>query len=126
MSALALALTANQAQAVPVSPNGSGQVLLFPYYTVQSRQSTLLTLSNSSEHAKIRQVNFRGGYTGRHVLGFDLVPGTRDSWSGTVFSRPDADAAALATSDSSGTLPAFAAGSTGPALQIRSTFAVQG
>lgn len=124
MSALALALTANQAQAVPVSPNGNGQVLLFPYYTVQSRQSTLLTLSNSSEHAKIRQVNFRGGYNGRHVLGFDLVPGTRDSWSGTVFSQPNA--AALTTSDSSGTLPAFAAGSTGPALQIRSTFALQG
>lgn len=124
MSALALTLTANQAQAVPVSPNGNGQVLLFPYYTVQSGQSTLLTLSNSSEHAKIRQVNFRGGYTGRHVLGFDLVLGPRDSWSGTVFSRPDA--AALATSDSSGTLPAFAARSTGPALQIRSTFALQG
>ena len=52
--------------AVEVNPDGIGQVLLYPYYTVRDSSSgnalnTLLTVGNTTDHVKAIRVRFREG-----------------------------------------------------------------
>ena len=47
-----LALAASAQGALYLAPDGEGQVLLYPYYTVNAGQATLLTLANDSDHGK--------------------------------------------------------------------------
>lgn len=119
---LALTAAAPPAQAVYVNPDGIGQVLLFPYYTVQSGQSTLLTLSNGSARGKIVQVNFREGYNGRLALSLDVVLAPKDSWTANVFAPGEDGAAALTTSDTSCTIPALATVGSGTSARLQATF----
>lgn len=51
--------------AVVINPHGLGQVLVYPYYTVNGNNSTLLTLINSSTDTKAVKVRFLEGYNGR-------------------------------------------------------------
>lgn len=119
---LALAAAAPPAQAVYVNPDGIGQVLLFPYYTVQSGQSTLLTLSNGSARGKIVQVNFREGYNGRLALSLDVVLAPKDSWTANVFAPADDGGAAVTTSDTSCTIPALATVGGGASARLQANF----
>ena len=48
----ALALQPGVGEAVNVSPDGQGQVLLFPYYTVRGGYSTLMSVTNTQDFAK--------------------------------------------------------------------------
>jgi hypothetical protein len=94
--------------AVTLSPRGTGQVLIYPYYTVNERQ-TLVSVVNTTEHGKALKVRFREGYNGREVATFNVYLGSYDSWVGAVFdTSPDGTGgAAIATNDNSCTVPAF-------------------
>jgi hypothetical protein len=108
LSLLSLGLVAAFAlpsQAMYLSPQGTGQVLLFPYYTVNSNQSTLLTLVNTTNAAKMLQVKFREGYNSRAVLDFHIFVGPNDSWTATVFALQPGDGASIMTRDESCTAP---------------------
>ncbi|WP_257388762.1 hypothetical protein [Tahibacter caeni] len=96
-------LAATAAPAMYLNPQGSGQVLLFPYYSVNAGQSTLLSLVNGSERAKYLHVQFREGYNGRSVLDFKLVLAPHDAWTATVFTT--GGGAVLMTRDESCTAP---------------------
>ena len=74
------------AQAVMLDPRGLGQVLVFPYYTVNTGQDTLLTIINTSDVGKVARVTFREGYNGRETEFFDLYLAAHDTWSGAVSS----------------------------------------
>lgn len=102
--ALALTMTA-PASAMYVNPQGSGQLLLFPYFTVNAGQSTLLTLVNTTDRAKYLNIKFREGYNSRAVLEFRIVLAPQDAWTSTVFSTDDAGAARIMTRDLSCTSP---------------------
>ncbi len=97
--------------AVHLSNNGIGQALVYPYYTVNAQQQTLLSVVNTSGIAKVVKVRFREGYNGRSVLDFDLFLSPYDVWTATVFALRDAglssDGAAILTDDRSCTVPAF-------------------
>lgn len=107
-STLALALTAclsATASAVMVAPNGRGEVLILPYYTVEAGQNTLLSLTNHTDSSKALQVKFREALNGRTVMSFNLYLGKRDVWTAAVFEAIAAGPAALVTNDSSCTVP---------------------
>jgi len=84
-AALALA-SAAPVTAVMLDPRGLGQVLVFPYYTVNAGQDTLLTVVNTSNVGKAVKVTFREGYNGRETLRFNLFLSAHDTWVGAVSS----------------------------------------
>ncbi|HSC13305.1 MAG TPA: hypothetical protein VLC97_20195, partial [Rhodanobacteraceae bacterium] len=106
--ATALAVAASSSSAVMLSPRGTGQVLIYPYYTV-NHQQTLVSVINTTAHGKALKVRFREGYDGRDVANFNVYLGPYDSWVGAVFdtSADGSGGAAIATNDSSCTVPAF-------------------
>ncbi|PZQ19592.1 MAG: hypothetical protein DI564_02495 [Rhodanobacter denitrificans] len=103
---------AGQAGAVHLDPRGSGQVLLYPYYTVNKGQQTYVTVLNVSNRTKMADVKFREGYNGRTVMDFKLFLAPFDTWTGTVFALEDiagegSEGAAILTADRSCTAPSF-------------------
>ena len=105
---------ANMASAVNLNPDGLGQVLLYPYYTVNSGQQTMLSVVNTTAVGKAVKVRFLEGYNSREVLDFNLFLSKFDVWTATIFSLSDAgisgDGAAIFTTDKSCTAPAFTQG----------------
>ena len=91
-----------------LNPRGTGQVLIYPYFTV-NHQQTLVSVINTTAHGKALKVRFREGYDGRDVANFNVYLGPYDSWVGAVFdtSSDGTGAAAIATNDNSCTVPAF-------------------
>ena len=106
----ALALS-NDAQAIHLSTDGRGQVLIYPYYTVNGGNATLLSVVNTTEDVKAVKVRFREAMNGQLVLDFNLYLGPLDVWTGAITSEPEgldpvhAPAAVLQTGDSSCTVP---------------------
>ena len=114
-SSLALALAcascccAHDAGAVNLNPNGTGQVLIYPYYTVNVGQQTQVSVVNTTLVGKVVKVRFREAYNGRAVLDFNLYLSPYDVWTANVFALSDAgvagDFAGLFTLDTSCTDP---------------------
>ena len=104
----ALGLAANSAEAVMLNPRGTGQVLIYPYYTV-NHQQTLLSVINSHDEGKALKVRLREAYDGREVVSFDLYLGPFDTWVGAIYdaSSDGSGGAAIGTNDNSCTVPAF-------------------
>lgn len=104
--AVAAALFASlDAAAVSVAANGRGQALVFPFYTVEAGQTTLLSLTNHTDRSKALIVNFRESLNGRQVMSFNLYLGKRDVWTAGVFSLAQNGPANLTTADRSCTVP---------------------
>ncbi len=76
---------ANMASAVNLNPDGLGQVLLYPYYTVNAGQHTLLSVVNTTDVGKAVKVRFLEGYDSREVLDFNLFLSPFDVWTANVF-----------------------------------------
>lgn len=103
---------ANLANAVNLNPDGLGQVLIYPYYTVNtsgagSDINTLFSVVNTTGQGKAVKVRFREGYNSREVLDFNLYLSPYDVWTGVLFSLPDQDQGNLLTDDNSCTVPAI-------------------
>src|SRR5215470_12731434 len=100
---------ATSAEAVVLDPHGTGQVLIYLYYTVNAGFGTLLSVVNTTLDGKALKVHVREGYDGRNVLVFNLYLSPFDVWVAQIFST-SADAAgpaAMGTNDNSCTVPAF-------------------
>jgi hypothetical protein len=106
--AAALGATASTAGAVVLNPRGTGQVLIYPYYTV-NHQQTLVSVINTTEHGKALKIRFREAYDGRDVADCNVYLGPHDSWVGAVADTSDdaTGGAAIATNDNSCTVPDF-------------------
>ena len=103
LAAVFASVAAGDAGAVMLDPRGLGQVLVFPYYTVNAGQDTLLTVVNTSGAGKAVKVAFREAYNGREALAFTLFLAAHDAWTGAV-SAVDGElraGARLASSDHS-------------------------
>lgn len=75
------------AQAVNINPDGLGQVLIYPYYTVNGSNHTLLSVVNTTENAKAAKVRFTEGRNTREVLDFNLYLSAFDVWTAAVVNR---------------------------------------
>ena len=69
---------AGLANAVDLNPDGLGQVLIYPYYTVNKGQDTLFTVVNTTAIGKAVKVRFLEGYNSREVLDFNLFLSPHD------------------------------------------------
>ncbi|RLA50848.1 MAG: hypothetical protein DRQ98_12320 [Gammaproteobacteria bacterium] len=72
------------AQAVNINPDGLGQVLIYPYYTVNGGNVTLLSVVNTTEDAKAVKVRFTEGQNTREVLDFNLYLSAYDVWAAGI------------------------------------------
>jgi hypothetical protein len=75
---------AGTAQAVHVSPDGLGQVLVFPYYTVRAGHFTAISVVNTQGNTKAVKVRFLEGKNSREVLDFNLFLSPADVWTGAI------------------------------------------
>lgn len=104
---------ATTAQAVNLNPNGLGQVLIYPYYTVRAdaagnAYNTLLTVVNSTASVKSVKVRFLEGKDSREAIDFNLFLSPHDVWV-TALTASSATAGGRAlVLDKSCTLPAIA------------------
>ncbi|MFB9067186.1 hypothetical protein [Pseudofulvimonas gallinarii] len=97
------------ADAVNLNPDGLGQVLIYPYYTTQSGNDTLISVVNTSDVAKAVKVRFLEGRNSREVLDFHLYLSRFDVWTAGIFSIPEGalgyPGAGVYTRDRSCTVP---------------------
>ena len=100
-AAIAMAVTgASAAHAVHVNTDGLGEVLLYPYFTVQNDFVTAVHVVNTTDQAKAVKVRFLEGKNSKEVLDFNLYLSPFDVWTGTVV--PDAtNGAKLVSTDTS-------------------------
>ena len=106
VGALGVTATAN---AVAINPNGLGQVLIYPYYTVNAdaagnAYNSLLSVVNTTSSAKAVKVRFLEGRNSREVLDFNLFLSKFDVWTAAII--PSSSGGALVkTADKSCTIP---------------------
>src|SRR5580765_1549402 len=115
---------ATTAQAVNVNPGGLGQVLIYPYYTVNGISATggqynsLLSVINSTDSVKVVKVRFLEGKDSREVIDFNLFLSPFDVWTAAINPQPVVSGGVgggrLITFDKSCTIPPIATTQGGP------------
>jgi len=108
---------ATTAEAVYRNPDGTGMVLVYPYYTVNSSNgnayNTYISVTNTTSQAKVTKVRFREGRTSAEVLDFNLYLSPNDVWVGALgpdTSAADSAARLFGNFETSCTYPAIPAG----------------
>lgn len=96
---------AGTAQAVNMNPDGLGQLLVYPYYTVRDGNTTILSVVNTTDSAKAVKVRFKEGYNSREVLDFNMYMSAYDVWTAALYD--DAGTPTMVTSDTTCTVPYF-------------------
>jgi hypothetical protein len=96
------------AEAVNLAPEGLGQALIYPYYTVRNgaqgfAYNTLLAVVNTTASAKAVKVRFLEGKNSKEVLDFNLFLSKKDVWVATIVATPNG--AAVTSTDASCILP---------------------
>lgn len=91
------------AKAVHINPDGLGQVLIYPYYTVRNGNVTALSIVNTTSLTKAVKVRFLEGRNSREVLDFNLFLAPTDVWTGVIL--PTSDGAKLESGDNSCVTP---------------------
>jgi hypothetical protein len=72
------------AQAVNQNPDGLGQVLIYPYYTTNGGNQTILSVVNTTDSAKAVKVRFLEGQNSQEVLDFNLYLSEHDVWVAAI------------------------------------------
>jgi hypothetical protein len=107
VGAIAAAIPA-VSQAVHLNPQGTGQVLIYPYYTVRpssgtSSFNTLLSIVNASPQTKVLKVRALEARAGAQVMDFNLYLAPNDVWSAVIV--PSAAGTRILTNDNSCVIP---------------------
>lgn len=95
------------AEAVSVSADNMGQVLIFPYYTVRGGWNTLLGVTNTSDRVVAVKVRFHEALNSRDVFDFNIILSPQDMWTGWL--EDSANGPVLSTTDVSCTVGAIPA-----------------
>jgi hypothetical protein len=98
---------ATTASAVNLNPDGLGQVLIYPYYTVDGGNQTLVSVVNTTNRVKAVKVRVLEQLNSKEVIDFNLYLSPFDVWVGAIFDDGAAGTGpgALVTSDTSCTVP---------------------
>ena len=80
---------AGTAQAVNINPDGLGQLLIYPYYTTNAGNLTVLSVVNTTANAKAVKVRFLESENSQEVLDFNLYMSAYDVWTAAVTAQPD-------------------------------------
>ncbi len=98
---------ASTAQAINLNPDGLGQVLVYPYYTVNNGNDTYVSIVNTTNRGKAVKVRFLEGRNSKEVLDFNLYMSPYDVWAGAAISLDANGPGNLLTRDTSCTVPAI-------------------
>ena len=94
---IAAIIAAPAAHAVYLNPDGLGQGLIFPYYTVQSAGgnafNTYVSIANRTSDSKVARLRFREGRNGKSVLELDVFLAPHDMWTAAVVPSATASSA---------------------------------
>jgi hypothetical protein len=96
---------ASSANALNLNPDGLGQALIYPYFTVNKSNQTLVSVVNTTNRVKAVKVRFLEGRNSKEVLDFNLYLSPFDVWTGVVTATGATGPATLFTSDTSCTVP---------------------
>jgi len=97
------------AGAVNLNPDGLGQVLLYPYYTVNGGNSTHISVVNTTNSVKAVKVRFLESVNSAEVLDFNLYLSPYDVW-GAEIQADGTSGASLRITDTSCTVPKISTG----------------
>ncbi|GAA4818262.1 hypothetical protein GCM10011365_11700 [Marinicella pacifica] len=75
---------ASVGNAVHVNPEGTGQVLIYPYYSLHNGLNTTYSVVNTTEAVKAIKVRFLEGKNSREVLDFNVYLSEYDVWTGVI------------------------------------------
>lgn len=90
-----------------VNADGIGQQLVFPYFTAQGDNATMLSITNTDTiNGKLVKVRFRGAANSDDLFDFQVLMSPGDMWTASVSKDAATGLAKLSTSDTSCTLPA--------------------
>ncbi len=106
LPSLVLLVCAPSAVGVSLSPAGSGQVLLFPYYLASERANgfaTLVSIVNTTPNVKAVRVRLRDGLEGRPVGDYNVYLDAYDVWTAVIM--PAGEATGIGSFDNSCTSP---------------------
>ncbi|MDG2443470.1 MAG: hypothetical protein P8M13_09495 [Luminiphilus sp.] len=95
------------ADAQHVSPNGTGQVLLFPFYNADSGNATNMHIVNTTASVKAVKIRFVEHKNSTEVLDFNVYLSGNDHFAFGVIPDPNGNGAAIITNDNSCTVPAL-------------------
>ena len=84
---------------------GTGEVLLFPYYNAVGTNESSFHIVNTTDDAKAVKVRILEYINSQEVLDFNLYLSAKDHFSFTIFKHPEAENGALVTRDNSCTVP---------------------
>ena len=124
-AAVLAAVGVEYVQAVTLAPDGYGQVLLYPYYTVEAGYDTLISLENSTSHGKAVRVTFLEALNGREALDFNLYLAPYDVWTAKI-TADSGGGAKVVVSDASCTAPLIASAIGGAGEQAFFTYGFDG
>jgi len=105
VAALGLTATAETTQAQTVERTGTGQVLIFPYYTVNDDWVTTINVTNTSDSTLAVKFRLRESKNSRDVLDFTVVFSPYDVWTAWLQQDPETGATQIFTNDNSCTSP---------------------
>jgi len=99
--------TGTTADTLSVNLDGIGHQLVFPYFTTQGDNATLISLVNTdTTNGKLVKVRFRGAGNSDDLYDFQIALSPGDVWTAAVSQDADTGLSKLSTSDKSCTLPA--------------------
>lgn len=104
---MGMGLMSTAAQAVYVNAQGTGQALLYPYYSADNGNDTYVQVVNTSNVGKAVKVRFVESKNSQEVLDFNLYLSPWDVWAGAITATGNGGAK-IVTSDTSctdGTIP---------------------
>lgn len=104
------ALMSAPAQAMNVSQNSLGEVMLFPYYTVKNGYDTYIHLTNTSDRTVLLKIRFREALNSREVRDFNIIMSPYDMWTASV--SASGNGALVRTFDNTCTSPILPASQT--------------
>ncbi len=100
---------ATSAHAVNLGDDGRGEVLLYPYYTTQAGNDTLISLVNTTAQGKVVKIRVLESLNSREVIDFNLYLSANDAWSAVITADAATGGAKLKTFDKSCTAPQLTA-----------------
>jgi hypothetical protein len=109
LAAAGVSMFSGVAGAVALSAEGTGETLIYPYYTARGATNTLISVVNTTTQGKVVKVRFREAKDSRDVLDFNLFLSAYDVWTGAVTQNVLGTGARLLTNDTSCTSPAKSA-----------------
>jgi len=90
-----------------VSPDGTGELLMFPFYNADNGNATNMHIVNTTGDAKAIKIRFVEYKNSDEVLDFNLYLSAYDHFAFGVIKDPNGTGAAVITADNSCTVPAL-------------------